>query len=242
MFGPKIVTLEVLLADKPVKDIEKLKVDISSFSYHYAIADEGVWATPTNVSTSVDILSLAGTEVSWLKINLPENATLTQIRFEVESATVTVAGVENSVILPNKTVHLPKVDISAVDGELVLDFDLVRSLHYNGNKYILTPVLKPTFRRGNVFSIKGTAVEASLPLKHAVVALFPTDESTILRLTLTRKDGSFYLGKWKNGTYVVKIFKNLELPDESEDLVLPTENVSRTVTIEGKDVTVDFNF
>lgn len=54
----KTTTVSVLLTDRPVSDIDKLTVDISSFTYHYAVGDEeGQWATPTNVATTIDILS-----------------------------------------------------------------------------------------------------------------------------------------------------------------------------------------
>ncbi|MBB6062588.1 hypothetical protein HNP65_001026 [Thermosipho japonicus] len=235
-------TVSVLLTDRPVSDIDKLTVDISSFTYHYAIGDkEGEWAAPTNVATTIDILSLAGTEVSWLNIELPENASLTQLRLTIEEATVTVGGEEYPVEVKNKDVKVIKSALNILSGgELVLDFDLARSLHQKGlsNVYILNPVLKPTFRRGKLYFIKGEVLESGNPLKLSIVALMPTDESTVLRITMTNKYGEFNLGKWKDGEYLIKVYKNVELPDETEDLDLLslTEDASEVVTVSGEDV------
>lgn len=238
----KTTTVSLLLTDRPVSDIDKLTVDISSFTYHYSVGDEeGQWATPTNVATTIDILSLAGTEVSWFNIELPENASLTQLRLTIEEATVTVGGEEYPVEVKNKDVKVIKSALNILSGgELVLDFDLARSLHQKGssNVYILNPVLKPTFRRGKLYFINGEVLEFGNPLKLSIVALMPTDESTVLRITMTNKYGEFNLGKWKDGEYLIKVYKNVELPDETGDLDLLslTEDASEIVTVSGEDV------
>ncbi|SHH58134.1 DUF4382 domain-containing protein [Thermosipho atlanticus] len=239
-------TVEVLLTDKPVSDVDKLLVHIVEFSYHYSYEDAsgneiGVWATPTNVATIVDILSLAGTEVSWLTVDIPTPATITQLRFYIDNATVTVSGVDYPVTIPNPEVKIPLINIFVSDsGQLILDFDVLKSLNYvpGTGEYRLKPVFRPTFRRGEVYKISGLVTESSMPVTSAYVALFDTNESTVLRTTLTKSDGHFCLGKWKNGDYVIKVYK---ITDLGTNITNISEDASQTVTINGEDafVTID---
>jgi hypothetical protein len=232
-------TVEVLLTDAPLTDIDKLTVDITGFSYHYSYEDAlgnetGIWATPTNIATTVDILSLAGTEVSWLNIEVPVPSTITQLRFIIESATVTIGENSESVFIPNKEVKIPKADIRITnDGQLLLDFDILRSLKYrNGEGYRLKPVILPTFRNYDVYPIYGEVTQNSSPVCKAVVALFDSDDSTSLRISLTRYDGTFYLGKWHEGNYIIKVYTGVEIPEDDEiDLTKYTEADSKTISV-----------
>lgn len=231
--------VEVLLTDAPVTDIDRLTVDITGFTYHYSYENEfgdeiGIWATPTNVATTVDVLSLAGTEVNWLTIDVPVPSTITQLRLFVDAATVTVNGQDYTVNLSNPVVKLPKADIFInEDGQLVLDFDVLRSLKYQNGNYRLTPVILPTFKNADVYPIYGIVTQNSTPVKNAVVALFDSNDSTTLRLSLTRSDGTFYLGKWHEGDYLIKVYTDVQIPEDDQefDISSYTEAASKTISV-----------
>ncbi|MBO8160424.1 MAG: DUF4382 domain-containing protein [Thermosipho sp. (in: Bacteria)] len=243
--GKSVIT--VYLTDKPISDVDKLTVSIKEFTYHYSYEDIngeeiGVWATPTNVATTVDILSLAGTEVSWLKIELPTPSTVTQLRFYIESATVTVNGTDYPVTIPNPEFKIINPSITVVgDGQLILDFDVLRSLKLNNNGvYKLTPVIKPILRISEAYNIYGLVTENSTPVSKALVALFDTSESTVLRTTFTDSDGRFCLGKWPNNEYVIKVYKDVQIPDENSEFNIMnlTEDASEVVIVNGEPVFV----
>ncbi|MBO8139794.1 MAG: DUF4382 domain-containing protein [Thermosipho sp. (in: Bacteria)] len=233
-------TVEVLLTDSPVTEIDKLTIDIIGFTYHYAYEDAtgnetGIWATPTNIATTVDILSLAGTEVSWLTIEVPVPSTITQLRIFINDATVTVSGEDpTSVTLSTKEVKIPKTDITINDdGQLILDFDVLRSLKFQNGNYRLTPVILPTFRNYEVYPIYGEVSQNSSPVSKAVVALFDSDDSTSLKISLTKSDGTFYLGKWHEGDYIIKVSTGVQIPEDEQDFDLTnyTETASKTIEV-----------
>ena len=214
--------LRVYLTDKPLRYIDNLWVKIGNVSYHYCFDGEEVWKDATVTCDLFDLLTLAGTEVEFFNIDVPEDATLTQIRMSVEAATVTTNGQEFPVTIPSSEIKVPMKSIVRDGDEMVLDFDVVQSLKVTGSgKYILRPVLIPFYRERkeyqNRYKIEGTLLVNGAAFEKALVVLLPEDESTLLRTTLTSKDGEFKLGKWTEATYTINIYLDFEISAETED-------------------------
>lgn len=215
--------LRVYLTDKPLRYIDNLWVKIGNVSYHYCFDGEEVWKDATVTCDLFDLLTLAGTEVEFFNIDVPEDATLTQIRMSVEAATVTTNGQEFPVTIPSSEIKIPMKSIVRDGDEMVLDFDVVQSLKVTGSgKYILRPVLIPFYRERkeyqNRYEIGGTLLASDATfVEKALVILLPEDESTFLRTTLTNKDGEFELGKWPEATYTISIYLDFEISAETED-------------------------
>lgn len=73
-----------------VKDIEKLEIKVSKFSYKYSTGPtESNWATPTTIDKTVDLISLSSSEIDWLTFDIPKGAVMLAISFEISQATVT---------------------------------------------------------------------------------------------------------------------------------------------------------
>ncbi|KLO24445.1 hypothetical protein X275_00200 [Marinitoga sp. 1197] len=241
-------TVKVLLTDRPVSEVDSLWVYIKDFTYTYETIDgETVTSTPISIEKEYDILSLAGTETTLFNFEIPENSTLVNLKMTVKDATVTIAGEDHSVILMKSDILIPNVDINIGEGgELVLDFDVVRSLHQMGNNdiYKLSPVLKPTFRRGNandLYLVKGNITDNSTPVSKAIVTI--SDDSTLLRITFSDKNGNFHLGKYKNGNYTINVYTNINLPDEDVDLdfSLYTPDATKIITIDNSDLDLNID-
>ncbi|NUU99741.1 hypothetical protein XO12_06395 [Marinitoga sp. 1154] len=241
-------TVKVLLTDRPVSEVDSLWVYIKDFTYTYETVDgETVTSTPISIEKEYDILSLAGTETTLFNFEIPENSTLVNLKMTVKDATVTIAGEDHSVILMKSDILIPNVDINIGEGgELVLDFDVVRSLHQMGNNdiYKLSPVLKPTFRRGNandLYLVKGNITDNSTPVSKAIVTI--SDDSTLLRITFSDKNGNFHLGKYKNGNYTINVYTNINLPDEDVDLdfSLYTPDATKIITIDNSDLDLNID-
>ncbi|KLO24373.1 hypothetical protein X274_03985 [Marinitoga sp. 1155] len=241
-------TVKVLLTDRPVSEVDSLWVYIKDFTYTYETVDgETVTSTPISIEKEYDILSLAGTETTLFNFEIPENSTLVNLKMTVKDATVTIAGEDHSVILMKSDILIPNVDINIGEGgELVLDFDVVRSLHQMGNNdiYKLSPVLKPTFRRGNandLYLVKGNITDNSTPVSKAIVTI--SDDSTLLRITFSDKNGNFHLGKYKNGNYTINVYTNINLPDEDVDLdfSLYTPDATEIITIYNSDLDLNID-
>nr|WP_280996298.1 DUF4382 domain-containing protein [Marinitoga okinawensis]CAI4093970.1 Hypothetical protein PMO1_18 [Marinitoga okinawensis] len=241
-------SLEVLLTDNPISDIDALKVFIKDMYFTYDLNGESYESTPVLVNKEYDVLSLAGTEVSLFTFKIPKGAELGTIHINVEqNATVVINNTEESItVAANGKLVIPNVGIDINnDGELVLDFDVASSLKSIGNSFMLIPVLKPSFRGKNVsdeFIIKGQILDVSNnPVSKAVITLSstPTDESTILRVTLSNKNGKFYLGKYPNGEYDIDVYTtNITLPIDFDSLV---SDYSTTITVNSENVNITIN-
>lgn len=129
----------------------------------------------------------------------------------------------------------------------------MRSLKVRGNPvaveksvYILTPVIGHTKRNryeGDVHKIYGYVKDSSgEPLKGVVVALLPTDGSTILRSTVSCDSGKFVIGGVRDGSYKLNFYV-LEEPlsaddDEASSLLDIPPSTSLSIEIFGEDVDV----
>ncbi|ODN29978.1 hypothetical protein [Fervidobacterium thailandense] len=231
---PKVASIDTpeLLAqrDKPwVSDIEALKVKVSKFSYRYSTdLGENKWATPTTVDVVVDLVKLTTEEYEWLKFEVPNGAVILGIALEIKEATVTINGVDYPVTIPGdkKVIKIPNMNWKiGEDVVLELRLDLSRSIikrakSNNGRieyEYILIPNFGWRWRSDlkNLWAIQGTiTINNQKPQEPLYVVLFegetPTSTPLVAQFLPVRKEGQFYLGKHKKGTYTIIIYDNLD--------------------------------
>ncbi len=254
---PEKTKVDVYLTDAWVSGIDKILVKIDGVAYHWETADEAS-TVELPVATEVDLLSLAGTETKFFQMpEIPVDATLVWIGLDIEGATVVVNGVPQSVelnftgratqALNNKTYLKIMINVQISDGdELLLDFDALQSLRSTGTGYIMIPVIghvhRNRFRTTAAHTIYGNLVweGSSDPASKVIAILLDTDESTILRATISDKDGKFRMCGIKDGDYKLAFYTDLieDLIDSNGNLVETTIEASAaatTLTIEGED-------
>lgn len=140
-------TLVLMLTDAPPElNITEALVTISEVRIHYAGINgtNGSWITIVNDSQTFDLILLQNVT----DILGGESLTAgwyTQIRLYVESALVTIDGIQYDLQIPSKNIKLITPFI-VQDNEtltLTLDFDVQKSVHETGNdKYIMRPTIK----------------------------------------------------------------------------------------------------
>ena len=152
--GSGVLVLQITDAPSDL-NISKALVNISTVQIHKADfgtddnesedneSDAG-WFTIVNKSQIFDLIQLIDVKevldqeelrVGWY----------TQIRLVVESALVTIDGVEYNLSIPSKNVKLisPFEIVANETTTLTLDFDVHESIHKTGNdKYIMNPTIK----------------------------------------------------------------------------------------------------
>ena len=233
--------VRVYLTDRPVSDVDSLYVDINGASYHYE-TDSTEVTQDVDIATSLDLLSLAGTEMRLFDMDIPDGATLVYIALNIEDATAVVKGEEVGVTVLGKNTKILIHQRVSSDTSVILDFDVSRSLVETGNpanpKYKLKPVLKPyTVKRNE----RGYTIEGILedgegnPIRRAVIVLTPEDESTVTRITLSRKEGDFHIRHVEEGNYMLFIFKDFEIPEDGQSIldILSTSDYSTEVQVDG---------
>jgi hypothetical protein len=228
--GTNITKVPVYLTDNPSFGIEQLQVKISDVTYHYSLNGEGYDATATLLENEFDLLSLAGTEVQFFEMELPEGAKLEWIRLYVDAATAVVNNYEVSVEVPSKKIKVIKPVIVQSGDEIVLDFDIARSLRVVQGKdqYILRPVIVPYHRERHEYEhgpgegeehryryeVEGELKE-TLAGTTCLVALFEgeTSSGTLVDLEITDDDFSFE--ELKEATYTLYVYSEFTLPEET---------------------------
>jgi len=141
-------TLVLQITDDPDLDITEALVTMSQLSVHYVGLDEngsiGEWITIVEEQQIFDLVALQ--DVTELFGTAELKAGLyTQIRLYVESALVTIDGIQYDLEIPSKNVKLIKL-FRIVDDQtttLTLDFDVHESVHQTGSdKYVFKPTIK----------------------------------------------------------------------------------------------------
>jgi len=254
-----LITAHVLLTDKPVSDIDGLTVTIDSVSYVYSSdpgEGNGTVTEPVELNLTVDLLSLANTEINFFEIAVPENEVLVQIRFKVSDAFVTIAGTDYQIEISGDQdiVKIPFNSFIYSGDEIVLDFDVLNSLHAKGSgnsqgqeSYILSPVLHSAIYREsqNYARITGKIFEAGSPVFGAVAAIFEQGGSNPIRTTVTRdcpediNDGYFSLGRVSEGNYTVKIYKIIDITSDNPDYTNP--DYTQDIEVQTEDVYLEIN-
>jgi len=144
-------TLVLQITDVPSDlNISKALVAISNVQVHMADfgtddneSDAG-WYTIVNESQTIDLVQLIDVKEFFGEEEL-NAGWYTQIRLTVESALVTIEGIEYDLNIPSKKVKLNS-PFEIVENEtttLTLDFDVYESIHQTGNdNYIMNPTIK----------------------------------------------------------------------------------------------------
>ncbi len=132
--------------DPPELNITEALVNISQVSVHYAGTNDtnGTWITVVNESQTFDLIPLQDATEFIGGVNLIAGW-YTQIRLSVDSALVTIDGVQYDLEIPSKNIKLntPFLVQENVTLTLTLDFDVQKSVHKTGNdKYKMNPTIK----------------------------------------------------------------------------------------------------
>ena len=237
---------KVYLTDRPVGDLEALFVEISGARYHYELDSTEV-TLPVDLATTVDLLSLSGTEIELFDLgDIPPEATLVWIGLNLESATAQISGEEKSVEILGRETKIMVHQKVGTETDVILDFDVGESLIEAGPEfspfYMLKPVIKPVLKRSgegekNVYDVEGILVTPDgTPIPRAAVVLLPTDESTVLRTTLSRRDGSFRIIGVESGEYELWIFADAPILGEGESYTDLTPSTVLSIEVSGADV------
>ncbi|ACM22960.1 MULTISPECIES: DUF4382 domain-containing protein [Thermotoga] len=228
--GTNITKVPVYLTDNPSFDIEQLQVKISDVTYHYSLNGEGYDATATLLENEFDLLSLAGTEVQFFEMELPEGAELDWIRLYVDAATAVVNGQSETVNIPSRKIKIIKPIIVQSGDEIVLDFDVARSLRVvqGKNQYILRPVIVPYHRERHEYEhgpgegeeyryryeVEGELKE-TLAGTTCLVALFEGETSSATLVDLEITDDDFSFEELKEATYTLYVCE-FTLPETTD--------------------------
>jgi hypothetical protein len=225
--GTNTAKIPVYLTDNPAFNIEKLLVKISKAEYHYSLDEEEYTATATLAENEFDLLSLAGTEVQFLEMKLPEGAKLEWIRLYIDAATAVTNDSTETVVVPSRKIKIIKPIIVQSGDSIVLDFDVARSLKItstgNNKKYLLRPIIVPYHHRErneygfgegekHRYEVEGRLKE-TLSGTPCLVALFEgeTCSGTLVNLEIT--DDHFDFEDLKEATYTVCVYTDFELPE-----------------------------
>lgn len=144
-------TLVLKITDDPDYSITEALVTISEVRVHYALVDDtdnndtiGEWITIVNESQTFDLIALQDVTELFGTVNLSAGW-YTQIRLLIESALITVDGVQYNLTITSKNIKLIH-PFSIQDGQtttLILDFDVQKSVHKTGNdEYKFRPTIK----------------------------------------------------------------------------------------------------
>jgi len=141
-------TVVMKITDAPPElNITEALVTISEVRVHSAGTNEtnGSWITVVDTPQTFDLIQLQNATDVLGGVNLP-TGWYTQIRLFVDSALVTIDGVQYDLKIPSKNIKLitPWMVQDNVTLTLILDFDVQKSIHQAGNsgKYIMKPTIK----------------------------------------------------------------------------------------------------
>lgn len=230
-----------------VKDIEKLEVKVSKFSYKYSTGPtESNWATPTTIDKTVDLISLSSSEIDWLTFDIPKGAVILAISFEISQATVTVNGTSHKVDIPSGSAKIVLKNLNweiREDGQIILNIDWSRSIiKVSGSNYKLVPRIAYRWRSTlkNLWAIEGTIKreDGSAPTEPLLIGLYEGEDTSATPLTLrvlpVTKAGEFYLGKYKPGTYTIVVWNELTFEYDGDEIVFSGKQVINKTFEHGK--------
>ncbi|MGC8956005.1 MAG: DUF4382 domain-containing protein [Fervidobacterium sp.] len=231
--GNNLLGLPQVVEAPWVKEIQRLVVKVSKFSYKYSTGPgESKWATPTSVDQVVDLVTLDSTEVGWLTFDAPKGAVILAIGFEITQATVTINNTEYPARLPNPAgtkIVLKNLNWSiSEDGQIALSIDWTRSIiKILPSEYMLVPRIAYRWRGTlkDLWAIEGTVkVNGAAPTEPLLIGLFNGTDTTatpvVLKMIPVARKGEFYLGKHKPGTYTVVLWDSLSFTYEGTSITL----------------------
>ena len=141
---PETGNLVLKITDAPNLNIEEALVTISNVQVHIpSESNESGWVTVVEGPVEYDLVELIGVEQVLGETELPAGI-YTQIRLEVESALVTIDGVQHDLTIPSGSVKLVRAfEIRAGETtELILDFNAQDSIHQAGSSYLMRPAIR----------------------------------------------------------------------------------------------------
>jgi hypothetical protein len=200
----QMTSFPVYIGDKPVSPslIQHLYIGLKGFSIHATFGGTSVWYT-SPASGTYDLTTLVGTSIKFTGITIPASAMVTQIRFEISSATIVVNNISYSLMIPSSTIYINMQSINAMESNGVyLDFDISQSVEQIGQGYMFKPVIHTV--NGNVrASVRGKVLYNSSPVVMATVSL--SNSSTVVAETYTKPNGNFMISAVQSGTYTLTI-------------------------------------
>lgn len=242
-----VSTLGIFRNEAPwIKDIQKLEVKVSKFSYKYSTGPgEGKWATPTSVDQVIDLVSLDSTDISWLTFDIPKGAVIVALAFEVTQATVTINDQSYPVTIPSGKAKIVLKNMNWTineDGEIALSIDWTRSIIKTGtDSYMLVPRIAYRWRGvlKDLWAIEGRITHnGTAPTEPLLIGLYNGTDTTatplVLKMIPVRREGNFYLGKHKPGEYTVVVWNNLTFTYEGTDVGFNATEATRTTFEHGK--------
>ena len=204
VYIPPVSTFSVYITDKPVSlsQIQHLYVDISGISIHLSNASTSTWYTSPSSGT-YDLTTLVGTSIKIANFSVPSTSMITQIRFNITSATIVINGISYPLIIPSQTIKINIQAINAFESNgTYLDFDLSNSVEQTGQGYIFKPVIHPVNENVRA-SVMGIVLSNSVPVGMASVSL--TNSSTTVAKTYTKPNGVFTIAAVAVGNYTLTV-------------------------------------
>jgi len=150
--------IEVYVTDPPPPDMDEILVDIKNLEVHKA---GGNWTGIAVDTEPFDLKAIEGIQ-QFLASQIVETGKYTQIRFEVNSVTIVVAGDNHTAKVPSDKIKLVG-NFNVTDNnttEITLDFNGEKSVLVTGKgDYIFKPVIKL------LVSDKGKPIEPIEPIE-----------------------------------------------------------------------------
>ncbi|MDG6927902.1 MAG: DUF4382 domain-containing protein [Nitrososphaerota archaeon] len=133
-------TFSVLLTDPPSVPSGTQAVNVN-FSEVAIQINNGSWLY-SSVNQQINLMHLLNVSKVVAVFKVPENSTVTQIRFYVSNATLVISGSKYALFVPSGVIKVPVTNYTKMTGVLVdLHTHIVESHAGRSIRYILTPVV-----------------------------------------------------------------------------------------------------
>ncbi|MBI1755928.1 MAG: DUF4382 domain-containing protein [Fimbriimonas ginsengisoli] len=236
--GSGMGRLTVRMADAPLSGVTAFEVTIGSVQAHVGNA----WVDIVSAPITLNLLQFAEHDTTLGSHDLPPGD-YTQVRLFVTSATVTDGTGTHDVVIPSDVQTGVKLDVDYTitadnNTEILLDFNLLRSLHLDGDgTYRLDPVI-PVVVLTNAGTISGTVMFGTSPAPGAEIdATYAAGAAfapgTLVNGTMSQADGTFKIWALPPGTYTL----NVTWTDPATSTV-KTATLSGVVVTTGTDTAV----
>lgn len=234
----KNARVEVWLTDSP-GDYQEVNVEIEGVEIHASEVDNGSgWKSLDVDKRIVNLLDLTNGKDTLLgSIEIPSGK-ISQIRLKLgDNNSVKVGGKVYDLNIPSGSqsglkLKLNERFVEGVTYEILLDFDVARSIVLTGsNQYKLKPVIR-TITEAQTGAIKGV-----VDPKEATPAIYAINGSDTLGTTYTDSEGHFLLKGIPAGTYEVHFVPNSDYVFVEKDNV----NVEVGVVTDLETVTIEEN-
>ena len=193
-------TLKLYLTDAETT-YDAVNVTFSEISVHL-VPD---WITIVGGPITANLLDFNNGETLLLGTESLPAGKYTQIRLHILDANIVIGGVTHPMTIPSEELKLgPQFTIEdGITYELVLDFDVEKSVVVSGPKDNLSYKLKPhrrTVPKAITGSITGFVTNTDFnPIAHAIQG------SDTITSSIVKEEGAFVLGFLEEGTYQVDI-------------------------------------